>query len=254
MRVLAEGYVQAGDEIVKQSSGPEAMTVAEVDALLYLPGHPHQQMRRALRISALSPGWQESFREMLDDDRTGAGPGNVGLSRAAAAPPPAWPGFRVMRVTRRVQETPSITSLWLAAVDGAALPEALPGQFITLRFGLGVAGPVVLRTYSLSGRPGGAEYRVSVKREPGGSASTYIHDHLLAGTTLEVAAPRGTFTLHDGDNPVVFLSAGIGVTPVLAMLYALAAQRSTREVWSGDHACVTMPCAEPKSCTARCAK
>jgi ferredoxin-NADP reductase len=82
-----------------------------------------------------------------------------------------------------------------------------------------------------------------VKRESRGTASTYIHDHLLAGTTLEVAAPRGTFTLHDGDNPVVFLSAGIGVTPVLAMLYALAAQRSNREVWwlygshnAGDHA------------------
>jgi ferredoxin-NADP reductase/MOSC domain-containing protein YiiM len=243
MRVLTEGYVRAGDEIVKQSSGPEAMTVAEVDALLYLPGHPRQQIRRALRIPALSPGWQASFREMLEDDRTGAGAGNVGLNTAAAAPAPAWPGFRVMRVARRVEETPSVTSLWLAATDGAALPEALPGQFITLRLSLGVDGPVVLRTYSLSGRPGGAEYRVSVKREPGGSASTYIHDHLLAGTTLEVAAPRGTFTLHDGDNPVVFLSAGIGVTPVLAMLYALAAQRSNREVWwlygshnAADHA------------------
>jgi ferredoxin-NADP reductase/MOSC domain-containing protein YiiM/ferredoxin len=242
MRVLTEGYVQAGDEIVKLSSGPEAMTVAEVDALLYLPGHPGQQIRRALRIPALSPGWQASFRDMLEDDRTGVGGGNVGLNTAAAAPAPAWSGFRVMRVTRRVEETPSVTSVWLAATDGATLPDALPGQFVTLRLSLEVNGPAVLRTYSLS-NPGGTEYRVSVKRERGGTASIYIHDHLLAGTSLEVAAPRGTFTLHDGDNPVVFLSAGIGVTPILAMLYALAAQRSNREVWwlygchsAADHA------------------
>ena len=242
MRVLTEGYVQAGDDIVKLSSGPEAMTVAEVDALLYLPGHPRQQIRRALRIPALSPGWQASFSDMLEDERTGVTGGNVGLNTAAAAPAPAWPGFRAMRVTRRVEETPSVTSLWLAPTDSSALPKALPGQFITLRLGLGVDGPVALRTYSLS-NPGGTEYRVSVKREPAGTASSYIHDHLVAGTTLEVAAPRGTFTLQDGDNPVVFLSAGIGVTPVLAMLYSLAAQRSNRQVWwlygshnAADHA------------------
>ena len=57
-RVLEEGDVEAGDEILKVASGPEQMTVAEIDALLYLPGHPRQQLLRALRIPALSPGWQ----------------------------------------------------------------------------------------------------------------------------------------------------------------------------------------------------
>ena len=229
MRVITEGYVRAGDEIIKESSGPEAMTVAEVDALLYLPGHPRQQIKRALRIPALSPGWQASFKEMLDNDQGGAG--NVGLTQVATAPPPAWMGFRSLRISKKVQETPSVTSLWLAANDEAILPEAEPGQFITLRLAIGPDGPAILRSYSLSGRPGDGEYRVSVKREPGGAASAYIHDDLLAGAAVDVAAPRGTFTLRDGNNAIVLISAGIGVTPVLAMLYALAAQRSNREVW-----------------------
>ena len=85
-RVLEEGEVQAGDEIVKVASGPEQMTVAEVDALLYLPGHPRQQLLRALRIPALSPGWQASFRALLDGRR---GSGNAGL--AVTSPPRPGP-------------------------------------------------------------------------------------------------------------------------------------------------------------------
>ena len=88
LRVLVEGEVQAGDEILKLASGPERMTVAEVDALLYLPGHPREGVQRALRIPALSPGWQSSFRALLEEQ----GNGNAGL--AATSPPPAWPGFR----------------------------------------------------------------------------------------------------------------------------------------------------------------
>src|SRR4051812_19028404 len=90
LRVLDEGPVQAGDEIVKVAAGPQRMTVAEVDALLYLPGHPRGRIERALHVPALSPGWQESFRAMLDEPDSG--PGNAGL--VALAPPPAWPGLR----------------------------------------------------------------------------------------------------------------------------------------------------------------
>src|SRR5579875_396959 len=89
-RVLTEGAVQGGDEITKVASGPEAMTVAETDALLYLPGHPRPQLLRALRIPALSGGWKASFQEMLG--QTGPSAGNAGLTEAS--PPPAWPGFR----------------------------------------------------------------------------------------------------------------------------------------------------------------
>src|SRR3954470_12482347 len=93
-RVLEEGEVQAGDEILKVASGPEQMTVAEVDGLLYLPGHQRQQLIRALRIPALSPGWQGSFQALLDGGPDG---GNAGL--AIASPPPAWTGFRRLAVT-----------------------------------------------------------------------------------------------------------------------------------------------------------
>src|SRR5690349_10919268 len=95
-RVLEEGDIQAGDDIIKIASGPEQMPVAEVDALLYLPGRTRPQLLRALRIPALSPGWQGSFRALLDED-SGNGGGNAGL--AVSSPPPAWRGFRALAVT-----------------------------------------------------------------------------------------------------------------------------------------------------------
>src|SRR5262249_3946180 len=110
-------------------------------------------------------------------------------------------------------------------------PAALPGQFITLRVRPGAGAAPLIRSYSLSGPPGAAEYRISIKQEAHGAASAFLHSHVHDGDTLDVAAPRGTFTLRDGDAPVLLLSAGIGATPMLAMLHALAAARSPREVW-----------------------
>ena len=229
LRVLREGLVAAGDPIVRVKPGPERMTVADVDALLYLPGHDRDAVARALRIPALSPGWQGSFEALL---RTGHdATGNAGLSDTAGAPSPAWSGFRPMRVVAVVRETGTVDSLRLAAADGQALPPALPGQFVTLRVPLADGEPATSRSYSLSGRPGSPEYRVSIKREPGGVVSTFLHTTFRAGVVVEVAAPRGRFTLDTGDAPVLLLSAGIGATPVLSMLYALVAARSTREVW-----------------------
>ncbi|MFI5067725.1 MAG: MOSC domain-containing protein, partial [Streptosporangiales bacterium] len=131
-RVLREGPVQAGDEIVQIASGPEAMTVAELDALLYLPGHPRQQILRALRIPALPGGWRASFQAMLSQPGApGPGTGNVGL--ATVSPPPAWPGFRPLLVTATEPESDSVVSVHLADPGGAAVPPAQPGQFLTLR-------------------------------------------------------------------------------------------------------------------------
>jgi ferredoxin-NADP reductase/MOSC domain-containing protein YiiM len=238
LRVLREGDLQAGDEIVKLASGPEGMTVAEVDALLYLPGHPRPQLQRALRIPALSPGWQASFRALLDE---GDGDGNAGLS--APAPPPAWPGFRTLAVTSIDRESNSVASIRLADPAGAPLPAGRPGQYLTLRLETGPGERPLLRNYSLSGPPGAGNYRISVKREPGGAASVHLHERLRVGDLLEVGAPRGTFILSATERPVLLISAGVGATPVLAMLHALAAERSRREVWwlhgarsSGDHA------------------
>src|SRR5665213_1385148 len=151
LRVLDEGEVEAGDEITRVASGPEHMSVSEISALLYMPGHPRDQLERALRILVLR------------------------LEPASA--------------------------------------------------------PALMRSYSLSGEPGAPHYRVSVKRETHGAASTYVDDELQVGDIVQASAARGSFTLRPGNTPVVLLSAGIGVTPVLAMLHALAAETPTREVW-----------------------
>jgi ferredoxin-NADP reductase/MOSC domain-containing protein YiiM len=226
LRVLREGAVQAGDEIVQVAAGPEAMTVAEVDALLYLPGHSRQQVLRALRIPALPDSWKASFRAMLE--QPGAG-GNAGL--AAVSPPPAWPGFRRLAVTALTAESESVVSVELADPGGAAVPPALPGQFLTVRLPVTAGAAPLLRSYSLSGPPGAESYRVSVKREPNGAGSQFIHARLRAGDLLDAAAPRGTFVLRSGMSPVLLISAGVGATPVLAMLHALAATGSGRDIW-----------------------
>ena len=225
-RVLEEGEVQARDEILKLASGPEQMTVAEVDGLLYLPGHARQQLLRALRIPALSPGWQASFRALLDGEPGG---GNAGL--ASVSPPPAWPGFRQLNVTGIEQESDSVISIRLADPDGAQLPAARPGQYLTVRVRTDDEEPSVLRNYSLSGPPGDGYYRFTVKREPDGRASGYLHTKLTVGDQLDIAAPRGTFILDGTDAPVLLISAGIGATPILAMLHALATEHSEREIW-----------------------
>jgi ferredoxin-NADP reductase/MOSC domain-containing protein YiiM len=225
-RVLREGPVQAGDEIVKVAAGPEAMTVAEVDALLYLPGHTREGVQRALRIPALPDGWRASFQALLDQP---AAAGNAGLT--AVSPPPAWPGFRPLVVTATERESESVVSVYLADPTGAAVPSAQPGQFLTLRLIVGGAAPPLLRSYSLSGDPGADTYRISVKREPHGAGSRFMCTRVHAGDVLEVAAPRGTFVLQPGDSPVLLISAGVGATPVLAMLHALAGTRSRRDVW-----------------------
>jgi ferredoxin-NADP reductase/MOSC domain-containing protein YiiM len=222
MRVIREGHIQAGDEIVKSSTGPGAVSVTDTDALLYLPHKDTAKLRLALQVPALSPGWQESLRELLQADAT-----------AAPAEPsaPAWPGFRPLHVTKIVPESESVSSIYLAAVDGSPLPAAKPGQYLTVRV-TGAGRPAPVRSYSLSSAPGSDVYRISVKHDPNGVVSGYLTTQLTAGTDLEAAAARGDFVLdEDDDSPVLLLSAGIGVTPVLAMLHRLAATRSQRAVW-----------------------
>jgi ferredoxin-NADP reductase/MOSC domain-containing protein YiiM len=229
-RVLDEGKVAAGDEITQVASGPERMSVFEINSLLYMPGHPRDQLERALRIPALSAGWHRSFEALLTQERKGgATTGNAGLT-AAPGPAPAWRGFRPFRVSRKVRESGNVISLALEPTDGQPIAAALPGQFVVLRLGPASAS-ALMRSYSLSGEPGAAYYRVSVKREVHGAAGAYVDDKLQVGDIVQASAARGSFTLRPGDTPVVLLSAGIGVTPVLAMLHALAGEASTREIW-----------------------
>src|SRR4029453_18933065 len=147
LRVLREGVVQAGDEIVQVAAAAEAMTVAEVDALLYLPGHPRQQVARALRIPALPAGWRTSFQAMLGRaEGLGGAAGKAG--RGAVSPPPAWPGFRPLAVTAIERESESVVSVYLADPKGTAVPPALPGKFLPLRLIVCESAQPLLRSSS----------------------------------------------------------------------------------------------------------
>jgi ferredoxin-NADP reductase/MOSC domain-containing protein YiiM len=230
LRVLQEGEVGAGDDIVKIADGPERMSVAEVDALLYLPGHSREQLQRVLRIPALSKGWQGSFQAMLQQDLSSqTAVGNPGLADEEQAP--AWPGFRQMRVANIHKESDSVTSFILKPIDGEPLSLFEAGQFVVLRLLLDPDKPPVLRSYSLSDLPVADHFRISVKRELNGIGSGFLSNRAREGDLLDVSAPRGSFTLRPSQSPVVLVSAGVGATPVMSMLHALAAERSQREIW-----------------------
>src|SRR5580700_6481527 len=229
-RVLQEGEVGAGDDIVKIADGPERSSVADVDALLYLPGHSSEQLQRALRIPALSKGWQSSFQAMLQQDlRSKTTVGNPGLAYEEQAP--AWPGFRRMRVANINKDSDSVTSFFLKPIDGQPLPVFQAGQFVVLRLLVDTGKPPVLRSYSLSDLPVADHFRISVKNELNGIGSSFLCNRTQEGDVLDVSAPRGSFTLRPSQSPVVLLSAGVGATPVMSMLHSLAAERSQREIW-----------------------
>ncbi|HUE32259.1 MAG TPA: MOSC and FAD-binding oxidoreductase domain-containing protein [Mycobacterium sp.] len=224
-RVITEGQVRAGDDIVRTRRGRHELSVADVDALLYLPNRNIEQLRKVVDIAALSPGWVQSFSDMLkahDSAATETAPA-VGVE-------PGWNGFRPLRVSAIARESPRVMSIRLQADDRGSLPPPLPGQYLTVRIP-GAAEPTPMRSYSLSGDPAAGEYRISVKREDHGLVSRWLHTHIEPGSVVEAAPPRGDFYLTDGSNPVVLISAGIGITPVLAMLHTLSAARSTRDIW-----------------------
>jgi ferredoxin-NADP reductase/MOSC domain-containing protein YiiM len=223
MRVITEGHIEAGDRIIKTRTGPGQISVADTDALLYLPAPDRAKLRVAAQIPALSPGWQQSFQELLAQSSS---PASTGPHPADVA----WNGFRQLVVTKLTRETPSVTSITFSSSDGAPLPAARAGQYLTLRLS-GAGDPAPVRNYSLSGPADSGTYRISVKHEPHGIASTYVNQGLHPGETVDVGAPRGEFVLGAGSGPVLLLSAGIGVTPMLCMLHQLATERSQREVW-----------------------
>src|SRR5271170_4579307 len=193
-RVLQEGEVGAGDDIGKITDGPERISVADVDALLYLPGQSREQLERALRIPALSKGWQSSFQAMLQQDLSSkTAVGNPGLASEEQAP--AWLGFRQMRVAGIRKESDRISSLVLAPIDGQLLPVCQAGQFVVLRLAVDPGKPPVLRSYSLSDLPAGDHFRISVKSELNGIGSAFLCNRVRGGDVLDVSAPRGSFIL-----------------------------------------------------------
>ena len=229
LRVLEEGEVEAGDFIEKLSGGPGGMTVREISALLYLPGHDPGRVGQALEIPALPDGWRTSFRALLDQSEAGAA-GNHGLTRAF--PPPAWPGFREFRVAAVNPESVDVLSFRLEPVDGMPLPVHQPGVSVSVRVSRPEPEPPLLRSYSLSAPFDPRCYRISVKRISATGASGHLHEHVQPGDIVELAAPRGAFVLDvEEETPVVLVSAGIGITPLLAMLAQLSRVGSRRMVW-----------------------
>jgi ferredoxin-NADP reductase/MOSC domain-containing protein YiiM/ferredoxin len=230
-RVIQEGEIGAGDRVEKLSDGPEGMSVAEIDALLYSAEHPLEALRRAVRIPALSLDWQGSMQVLLAAAEAGGTTGNAGLGPGASAPL-AWRGVRPVVVVASREESADVRSFEFAAEDGSPLPPALPGQYIMVRMRPSPDAPAVTRSYSLCGPPGTPNYRIGVKNERG-LASSFLHQSVRAGSRLEVSAPRGSFTLAAGATTVVLISAGVGVTPMLAMLHGAAATNAvtSRPVW-----------------------
>jgi MOSC domain-containing protein YiiM len=187
-RVITEGEVGAGDEIQKIADGPENISVAEVDSLLYTANHDLNRIAIAARIPALSPGWKGSFDGFLKADKNGIHNGNPGLTPSLSSLP-AWKGFRWVKVVEVHRETRDVASVLLADLEGSALPPALSGQYLVLRCTPTDSAPVV-RSYSISGTSDGGAYRISVKRGTG-PGSQHLVDATQAGDKLEISAPRG---------------------------------------------------------------
>jgi len=143
-RVLREGEVGAGDEIVKVGEAKEQMTVAEINALLYSPNHARDQLERALGIEALSPGWRSSFEALLQSQSAAVITGNAGLVPATAGHPVA-PGFRPLAVVAIDHESADVLSLTMQSADGQPLPTPLPGQYVVLRLQPAGSGPPLFR-------------------------------------------------------------------------------------------------------------
>jgi MOSC domain-containing protein YiiM/ferredoxin-NADP reductase len=227
-RVLQEGEVRAGDAIELVARLRDTLTIADTNAQLYLPNHSAEKIRRATRIPALSSGWRASFEALLEHDDTA--PGNAGLAPSDVAPA-AWSGFRDARIAYLNHETSSVVSFDLESADGTDFTRPRPGQFVVLKVRVSSEAPAVMRSLSICALPRASRYGLAIKCEPHGLLGQHLRDIARVGDTMQVSAPRGSFVLQAGEEPVVLVSAGIGVTPVLAMLHDLVDSSSQRETW-----------------------
>jgi nitric oxide dioxygenase len=133
-----------------------------------------------------------------------------------------WIGWREFRVVAKIRESDVITSFVLQPIDGLPVVLHKPGQYLTFRIPIEGLGPQK-RNYSISSSPNGESYRISVKREPLGLVSNFLHDVVVEGTILQVAPPTGDFFLaEDLQRPIVLLSGGVGLTPMVSMFESVA--------------------------------
>jgi ferredoxin-NADP reductase/MOSC domain-containing protein YiiM len=228
LRVIEEGEVGAGDIIERVDTDGRSVTIAEFIHIYLHETHDPDSIRRVLVSRDLGDAWCIYLEKMLE--KAGPTPG-----------PSGWEGYRTFIVDRRAPESETITSFYLVPEDGGPLPPFKPGQFLTFRLVIPGQSKPITRTYTISDRPDAGYYRVSIKREtppahrpdaPPGLSSNYFHDHVRPGAKLCVKAPRGEFWLDPGDDtPVVLVSAGVGLTPLISMLNGIVAAGSGRPVW-----------------------
>ncbi|MBJ6362374.1 NO-inducible flavohemoprotein [Paenibacillus sp. GCM10012307] len=147
-----------------------------------------------------------------------------------------WADFRAFRVERKEKESDVITSFYLVPQDGEAIASYLPGQYVSVKVEIPGEEHTHIRQYSLSDVPGKPYYRISVKREEAsaskiaGKVSMYLHEQVKPGDILRLSAPAGDFTLNLEDTrPAVFISGGVGLTPLVSMIETLASTNSGRE-------------------------
>ncbi len=228
LRVLEEGEIGSGDPLELVEHDESSVTIAEFIRVYLFESHEPASLKRVLSSRDLSEPWRAYLEKMLKKAEPVSGPDG-------------WEGFRAFVVDRQVPESETITSFYLVPEDGEPLPAYLPGQFLTFRLLIPGHSSPVMRTYSLSDRPNHDYYRVTIRRLlapqdppdlPPGLSSNFFHDHVEPGTRLCVKSPRGRFHLdpHD-DSPVVLLSGGVGLTPMISMLNAIVEVDSKRPVW-----------------------
>jgi ferredoxin-NADP reductase len=254
-----DDFATYGEEVIKSIAGVVSANGTAQDTKAYAETVAHRFFPNILRYEVGTPavfGFAGvNGRSMTDNvpdvmcSIAANTPIHMGIGKESVTSKPSqifpyvpavtWKGFRQLRIVSKNHESDDVESLVLSCEDGAVLPPFLPGQHIVVRINLGQdeqgqKRPEQLRHYSLSGSPSTGDFRIGVKREPNGVVSTFIHQNLKVGDIVEVSAPRGDFVLSEEEGPVVLIGAGVGITPVLAMLHSLA-ESSGRPGAAGKH-------------------
>ena len=228
-RVLEEGDLRSGDQLELIETDQDSVTIAEFIRAYLFDSHDPEKLERLLRSRDLGEAWRKYLEDVLGRVRP-------------VVTSDGWQGYRPFLVGGKVKESENIASFHLRPRDGKQLPPFLPGQYLTLRLRVKSQGKPVTRTYSISSSPTRRDaYRITVKKlapPPGirearaGIGSSHLHDHVDVGDELSIKAPRGKFFLDPRTNsPIVLLSAGVGLTPLVSMLAAVAEEDGARPVW-----------------------
>lgn len=226
-RALANGVLMYARHIdqLEQLGGLVGQIINKHVALQILPEHYpivgscllraiEEVLGKEIATPEVIAAWGAAYQQ-LADILIGA-EGEVYAQKAAA--PGGWRGARAFKLVERVEESSEIVSFYFAPVDGGAILQAEPGQYIGLQ--LVIDGVEQRRNYSLSALSDAGQYRISVKREAGGKVSNYLHEQFAVGDSINLFPPSGEFTLSESAKPLVLISGGVGITPTLPMLEA----------------------------------